>query len=287
MLKRYVVNSLLCVSLGGICLSASPAYNSTNSSQSRKSQNSSQNNPSSASTSSSQNNQSPPRSSYSNVRPEASNHSNKTSYSQMPKNKKKQATGREEIAYNDELEKDIHRRANRRGDWGYRQNWRYDSKAFFKGETQGEAYTQEHPYGPGGIGYDPDEEYLQMSRFYKEEAEKAHQHPDSNANQNNPNRPSYARANSSNPGGTNNQGNHQQSSKSSDTYGISDHRRNANNEIGYINQTRPSYPYYNDSDNNWQYDWSKQNTPRDYRGAIDYNDPYYNQEDPSAHRYYD
>ena len=52
----------------------------------------------------------------------------------------------------------------RRGDWDNYQNWQYDRDAYFKGETQGEAYRKEHPFGPGGIGYDPDENYLREKR---------------------------------------------------------------------------------------------------------------------------
>lgn len=69
----------------------------------------------------------------------------------------------------DARDRDIDRRAYRKGDWGYKQNWRYDRKAFYSGETQGEAYDQEHPDGVGGIGMDPDYDYLQMRRFYLEE----------------------------------------------------------------------------------------------------------------------
>jgi hypothetical protein len=52
----------------------------------------------------------------------------------------------------------------RRGDWDNYQNWQYDRDAYFKGETQGEAYRKEHPFGPGGIGYDADENYIREQR---------------------------------------------------------------------------------------------------------------------------
>ncbi len=55
----------------------------------------------------------------------------------------------------DERDEDIDSRAYRRGDWDYKQNWRYDRHAYYKGKTQPEAYEEEHPYGPAGIGYDP------------------------------------------------------------------------------------------------------------------------------------
>lgn len=82
----------------------------------------------------------------------------------------REATGREEIAYMDERDRDIHQRADRKGDWGYKQNWRYDREAFYRGETQGEAYDKEHPDGIGGPGMEPDTEYLQMRKYYMEDA---------------------------------------------------------------------------------------------------------------------
>ncbi len=82
------------------------------------------------------------------------------------------ATGQEEVAYMDERGKDIHHRANRQGDWGYRQNWRYDRDAFYKGETQGEAYDIEHPEGVGGPGMNVDKDYLQMRKYYLEHTDR-------------------------------------------------------------------------------------------------------------------
>lgn len=291
MLKRYAAIPLLCACVGGICLSASYGYNSNHSYQTRTD---------------SPNHDSPSRNSYPNVKPGVSD---EPSTYQESNNSKRQSTGREEVAYNDELNADIHRRANRRGDWGYKSNWRYDSKAFFKGETQGDAYTQEHPYGPGGIGYDPDSEYLQMSKFYKEDVERERSRPRSVANprnynnrsnnsnvnqgydnghyrnsnsaiQKNPNRSSYTSGNSVNSVNANYQRDDNRFSNSRDTNNSSYHR----NEIGYSNRTSPSYPYHNDPDNNRQYDWSKQNTPRDYRVSDSYY-PYY-QEDNATNRDY-
>lgn len=80
----------------------------------------------------------------------------------------RQATGREEIAYMDERDIDIHERADRKGDWNYRQNWRYDRQAFYRGETQGDAYNREHPEASGGPGFDKDTEFLEMRRYYLE-----------------------------------------------------------------------------------------------------------------------
>lgn len=81
--------------------------------------------------------------------------------------------------YRDE---DIHERARRRGNWGFRQNYRYDRKSFYSGETQGEAYDREHPDGSGGIGIDRDNEYVQMRQFYLDQERKYkeanHRQPD-------------------------------------------------------------------------------------------------------------
>lgn len=84
----------------------------------------------------------------------------------------REATGREEIAYMDQRDRDIHQRADRKGDWGYKQNWRYDREAFYRGETQGEAYDLEHPDGIGGPGMEPDTEYLQMRKYYLNNAKR-------------------------------------------------------------------------------------------------------------------
>ncbi len=89
----------------------------------------------------------------------------------------------------------------RRGDWDNYQNWHYDRDAYFRGETQGEAYRREHPFGPAGVGYDADENYL------REKQRRAHHHYGDrpnvsnsqtrrNGNQsNNGNNGSYAQAN--------------------------------------------------------------------------------------------
>lgn len=86
-----------------------------------------------------------------------------------------QTTRQKRIAYMNERDRDIHHRANRRGEWGYKQNYRYDREAFYKGETQGEAYDLENPDSAGGIGMDPDVEYLEMRKFYLEEEKRNRQ----------------------------------------------------------------------------------------------------------------
>lgn len=70
----------------------------------------------------------------------------------------------------DERDQDIHERADRKGDWGYKQNWRYDREAFYAGETQGEAYDKEHADHVGAPGITPDYEYLQMRRYYEQQS---------------------------------------------------------------------------------------------------------------------
>jgi hypothetical protein len=146
--------------------------------------------------------------------------------SQQPR---EQATGREEIAYLDERDRDIHQRANRQGDWGYKQNWRYDRKAFYSGETQGEAYDKEHPDGVGGPGMDPDTEYLQMRKFYMEDAKRNRQNA---ADQRNNAASSYTNS-QNNPNRTNN-------------------REIGNQSKSYYQPAYPSYnPNYNNPNSNY------------------------------------
>lgn len=101
-------------------------------------------------------------SNYPNVAPGMS----EETYDTFPPN---EASGREEIAYIDERDQNILDRANRKGNWNFKQNWRYDREAFYRGENQSNVYDREHPDGIGGIGRDPDPEYLQMRNFYLEE----------------------------------------------------------------------------------------------------------------------
>lgn len=59
--------------------------------------------------------------------------------------------------------------------WGFQESWRDNKKAFYHGETQAQAYRQNHPYGEGGIGYDPDPVYLRMEEEYRQSAEQQRQ----------------------------------------------------------------------------------------------------------------
>jgi hypothetical protein len=72
--------------------------------------------------------------------------------------------GRKEIAQRDYRDEDIDSRAYRRGNWDFKQNWRYDREDFYSGKTQLEANRDEHPYGKSGIGYDGDPEYNRFQR---------------------------------------------------------------------------------------------------------------------------
>jgi len=108
-----------------------------------------------------------------NTRPGVSNENDEIQHS-------RQGTGREEIAYVDERDIDIHERADRKGDWNYRQNWRYDRQAFYSGETQADAYDREHPDGVGGPGLDADTEFLEMRKYYMENQGKNRQQPTHN-----------------------------------------------------------------------------------------------------------
>lgn len=83
----------------------------------------------------------------------------------------------------DERDWDIHQRGVRLGNWGTKQNWRFDRGAFYSGQTQGEAYLHEHPYGVGGIGMYPDYEYLQMESYFEQE-KRNRQYQDEQSRQN-------------------------------------------------------------------------------------------------------
>ena len=52
----------------------------------------------------------------------------------------------------------------REGDWEYHNNWRYHKQAYLNGENASQYYRRTHPYGQGGIGYDADEDYLNLQR---------------------------------------------------------------------------------------------------------------------------
>jgi hypothetical protein len=158
--------------------------------------------------------------------------------SQQPR---EQATGREEIAYVDERDRDIHQRANRKGDWGYKQNWRYDREAFYKGETQGEAYDREHPDGEGGPGMDPDTEFLQMRKFYLEEQKRQNA-----ANQKNNTNRSYGNS-QNNSYRTNNPDNRDISSQSRPYSQPAYPSGNMNDNSTYNN------PHYNPNYNSYGY----------------------------------
>lgn len=177
MSKHDMIIPFLSLLLGGICLSASPGYNNDNY----------------------------PTDYPQNIKPGVSDDSSYY-YQQQYGNS---ANRQKQIAYIDDRDRDIHQRANRKGDWGYKQNWRYDRRAFYKGETQGEAYEEEHPEHSGGIGMDPDREFLQMRQFYLEDARRARQNANrlsknDQKNQNQSSKSGYANNNPSNRGNPNN-----------------------------------------------------------------------------------
>lgn len=53
-------------------------------------------------------------------------------------------------------------------DWEYDEGWRNDRDAYLRGDTQPQAFRKAHPYGPAGIGYDADPEYLRMEQAYRQ-----------------------------------------------------------------------------------------------------------------------
>jgi hypothetical protein len=136
MLQRIFINPLMFMILGGFCLSLSPGDKGDN--------NRSSNHPS-----------------VQGVKPGISDDS-----SQSKRSNNRRAT-REEIA---QAERGPYARDGhfRMGDWDYRENWRYERDAFYRGETQPQAYREDHPYGPGGIGFDPDINFGRNLRRYED-----------------------------------------------------------------------------------------------------------------------
>ncbi|MCE2983195.1 MAG: hypothetical protein LW832_06480 [Parachlamydia sp.] len=69
------------------------------------------------------------------------------------KNLRKATTDREEIAFRDRDDNSLYNRNINRGNWDYKENWRYDKDAFYAGVPESEAYDIENP-GMRGYGYD-------------------------------------------------------------------------------------------------------------------------------------
>lgn len=188
-----------------------------------------------------------------------------------------QASGREEIVEMDERDEDIHQRANRRGDWSFKQNWRYDRKAFYNGETQPEAYNREHSEGLGGIGFDSDNEFLQMRRFYEEEAAR-NQH---NIAQNQ----KYTTSSRQN---VRYHGNSGYSDARTYAYPRSDFAsREGGRSQEIASRFNTSYPtnYSYPMDDNFRYDWSKQNREFNMPSTQNPQPYYYNDYPPALYGY--
>ena len=60
---------------------------------------------------------------------------------------------------NDETDLQRRSRVTNNANWDFQQGWRNDSDAYFRGETQPQVYRENHPYGRGGVGYEPDYNY--------------------------------------------------------------------------------------------------------------------------------
>lgn len=133
MLLRNFANSLMFLLLGGACLSMSPGNNEAN-----------------------------PSAKVPTVQGVKPGVSDETKASAKPTDKQ---AGTEEIAQGRPAPRDGNFRMS---DWDYRENWRYNRDAFYKGETQPEAYRDEHPYGAGGVGYDADVNYKRNFKRYRE-----------------------------------------------------------------------------------------------------------------------
>lgn len=137
MIKRYFSTPFFCLCLAGSLLSLSNGYRDNRYNQENVDNQSRDNRPPS--------------------RPGISDDS------QQQNPPQRQLTRKEKLAQLDERDQDIDSRAYRRGSWDYKQNWRYDREAFYRGDTQPKAYRDEHPEGRGGIGYEPDYNYQHNS----------------------------------------------------------------------------------------------------------------------------
>jgi hypothetical protein len=137
---RIFVNPLMFMLLGGICLSLTPADN---------------------------NNRSSNQPSVRGVRPGISDDSSQSERSNRSERSNHRSATREEIA---QAERGPYARDGhfRMGDWDYRENWRYERDAYYGGKTQPQAYREDHPYGPGGIGFDPDINFGRNLRRYED-----------------------------------------------------------------------------------------------------------------------
>ncbi len=158
MLKHSLMtSSLLYIFLGGV-LGYVPIYGASDSSSSGSySQNRSQD-PSQyrANDPNSPNNSRSKSSSYPSTGQSGSNRSNN-----------RYDYGKEEIAYEDYTDtRPSSYQPIRKGNWDNRQNWKYDREAYLRGETQAQVYRERNPFGPGGIGYDADENYVRARDQY-------------------------------------------------------------------------------------------------------------------------
>lgn len=113
-----------------------------------------------------------------------SSQNNSYNYRSQPMGGNNQS-GKKEVSYIDERDRDIHQRANRMGDWDYKQNWRYNREAFYAGENQPDPYNDETlPYS-GGIGRDRDDAYIRMMQQYDQSSETPPQPPNTRPSPNN------------------------------------------------------------------------------------------------------
>jgi hypothetical protein len=114
-------------------------------------------------TSGNQNNDSPSQPSIEGVRPGVSGEPSRSDQYQG------QRSDRREIAQGNPIDKgNVEKGFFRMGDWDNKENWRYNRDEFYRGESQPQAYRENHPYGPGGVGYDGDENYYRNLRRYNE-----------------------------------------------------------------------------------------------------------------------
>lgn len=234
MIKKFVAKPLWCIFLGGAFLSATPGYQDSNSDALRG------------------------------VKPGVSDDS---SQSQRTND---QQSGREQLAQQYPRNYRYHDAYEPSWDWDYKEGWRYDREAYFRGETQAEAYRRHHPYGPGGIGYDPAEGYERnLERIMHEKNSKgagnsqysnSRQNDNQLAERNSLNHQAYSNSN---------QGRSNQAYGRDNPINNANYYNSGNNNIGYYNQG-----YYNNSN------------VSDYYDNYQYRQPQGGYQNPQGYPYY-
>jgi hypothetical protein len=98
-----------------------------------------------------------------------------------------------EIAYRDD-DTPLQKRSYRMSNWDYKSNWRYYREAFYRGETQPQAYRKGRSPGSAGIGYDGDPNYRKLRALMDKNQQESTRYASQNnqANQNRTNGNAYS-----------------------------------------------------------------------------------------------